>query len=242
MRQEQTMKTLKVLGFLLSYPSAQTVEVLPECREIIHQEKWLSDESLQKLNRLMEWMEGQDLLDLQEEYVALFDRTPSLSLHLFEHVHGDSRDRGQALVDLAQVYKEAGLIIASEEMPDYLPLFLEYLSILALEEARENMNGAIDVIAAIGGRLKNRNSLYNAVFEALSETAQRKPDTKAVERALGKDAGKARSFEELDEEWKEQFAFDNTAQTTGQDGCPKAEEMLARMNISPKMPMKETRS
>ena len=231
MRREQTMKTLKVLGFLLSYPSAQTVEVLAECREILRKEEWLPDQALQKVNHLMEWMEGQDIIDLQEEYVALFDRTPSLSLHLFEHVHGDSRDRGQALVDLAQIYKEAGLMIAGDEMPDYLPLFLEYLSALTPEEARENMDGAINVVAAIGGRLRNRESRYAAVFEALSEAAQRKPDPKALEKALGKDAGKARSFEELDAEWQEQFAFDNTAQTTGQDGCPKAEEMLARMNI-----------
>jgi nitrate reductase delta subunit len=237
MRQEQTMKTLKVLGFLLSYPSVQTLEVFPECRDILRQEKWLSDESLRKLNRLMEWMEGQDLLDLQEEYVALFDRTPSLSLHMFEHVHGDSRDRGQALVDLANVYKEAGLMIATEEMPDYLPLFLEYLSSLSPEQARENMDGAINVVAAIGERLKNRESFYAGVFEALSEAAQRQPDARFVAKALEKNSGKARSFEELDEEWKEQFAFDNTAQTTGQDGCPKAEKMLARMNLP-----KETRS
>ncbi|MBK7362544.1 MAG: nitrate reductase molybdenum cofactor assembly chaperone [Micavibrio sp.] len=230
------MRTLKVLGFLLTYPSAQQIEVLSECREILRNEKWIPDAALRKLNRLMEWMEGQDILDLQEEYVALFDRTPSLSLHLFEHVHGDSRDRGPALVNLTNIYKDAGLVITTDEMPDYLPLFLEYLSILSPEEARENLDGAINVIAAIGERLKNRESHYAGVFEALSEAAHRKPDPKAIEEALKKNSGKAHSFEELDEEWKEQFAFENTPQTTQGSGCPSAREMVERMNrpIDPK--------
>ncbi|MCB9976592.1 MAG: nitrate reductase molybdenum cofactor assembly chaperone [Rhodospirillales bacterium] len=226
------MRTLKVLGFLLTYPSAEHIEVLPECREILRREKWLPDTALGSLGRLMEWMESQDLLDLQEEYVALFDRTPSLCLHLFEHIHGDSRDRGQALVDLHNIYKEAGLLITSDEMPDYLPLFLEYLSVLALEEAQENLGNAINVIGALGQRLKNRETPYASVFEALVEAAGRKPDSKAVEEAVQEASGALRSFEEMDEEWKEQFAFENTPQTTGQDsGCPKAAEMLERMNL-----------
>lgn len=224
------MRTLKVLGFLLIYPSAQQIEVLSECRVILRSEKWIPDAALQKLNRLMEWMEGQDMLDLQEEYVALFDRTPSLSLHLFEHVHGDSRDRGPALVDLTNVYKDAGLVITTDEMPDYLPLFLEYLSILSPEEAREHLGSAINIIAAIGERLKNRESNYASVFEALSEAAHRNPDPKVIQEALKKNSGKAHSFEELDEEWKEQFAFENTSQTTQGSGCPSAQEMVERMN------------
>lgn len=224
------MKTLKVLGFLLTYPTAQHLEVLLECREILRREKWLPDESLAALNRLMEWMEGQDLLDLQEEYVDLFDRTPSLSLHLFEHVHGDSRDRGQALVNLNGVYQEAGLVISTEEMPDFLPLFLEYLSTLPLEEARENLGNAINVIGAIGERLNNRETHYAAVFHALSEAATRKPDPEAMKQALGKATGAPHTLDELDEEWKEQFAFENTPQTTGQGGCPSAREMVERMN------------
>jgi nitrate reductase delta subunit len=179
----------------------------------------------------MEWMEGQDLLDLQEEYVSLFDRTPSLSLHLFEHVHGDSRERGQALVNLTNIYKDAGLVITTDEMPDYLPLFLEYLSTVSPENAQDNIDGAVNIIAAIGERLKNRQSLYSAIFEALCEAARRKPDAKAVEQALQKNSGKAYSFEEMDKEWKEQFAFENTPQTTGQGGeCPSAREMVERMN------------
>ncbi len=234
------MKTLKVLGTLLTYPSADLVKALPEFQGILKKETWLPEESLKTLNYLMDWMADQDLLDLQEEFVALFDRTPSLCLHLFEHVHGDSRDRGQALVDLSEVYKDAGLLINTEEMPDFLPLFLEYLSIIEAEESAQNLGEIANVLGVLAGRLKNRQSPYTAVFEALIEAAANKPDAKAVEEALKEAAGKASSFDELDKSWEEQNAFENTLQTTGQDmdvGCPKAEEMLARMNLDPAKPV-----
>ena len=229
------MKTLKILGTLLTYPSADLVRALPECMTLLEKEKWLTESAVKAINHLTKWMAGQDLLDLQEDYVALFDRTPSLCLHLFEHVHGDSRDRGQALVDLSEVYKDAGLLINTEEMPDYLPLFLEYLSVIEMEEARQNLGEIANVLGVLAGRLKNRQSPYVAAFEALIEAATRKPDAKAVEEALIEAAGIARTFDQLDETWEEQNAFENSLQTTGQDmdaGCPKAEEMLARMNLS----------
>ncbi len=237
------MKTLKILGRLLTYPSAEQVQALGECRAFLEKEKWLPESSIKSLDHLMDWMAAQDLLDLQEEYVALFDRTPSLCLHLFEHVHGDSRDRGQALVDLSEVYKDAGLLINTEEMPDYLPLFLEYLSVIDTEEACQNLGDTANVLGVLAGRLKNRQSPYAAVFEALIEAAANKPDAKAVEEALKEAAGKVSTLDELDEIWEEQNAFDNSLQTTGQDmdgscdsGCPKAEEMLARMNLSTSHP------
>ena len=228
------MRTLKILGCLLTYPSAELVQALPECRTILEKEKWLPAESLKGLDRLMDWMGGQDLLDLQEEYVALFDRTPSLCLHLFEHVHGDSRDRGQALVDLSEVYKDAGLLINTEEMPDFLPLFLEYLSVIDPEEARQNLGEIANVLGVLLGRLANRKSPYTAVFDSLIEAAANKPDKDAVAQALKDAAGQASTFDDLDQSWEEQNAFENSLQTTGQNmgaGCPKAEEMLAQMNI-----------
>jgi nitrate reductase delta subunit len=167
---------------------------------------------------------------VQEEYVNLFDRTPSLSLHLFEHVHGDSRERGPAMVDLDRIYRVAGMENASDETPDYLPLFLEYLSILEPEQARDDLKGAIDVIAALGERLKKRDSLYAAVFEGLIVAAKQAPDMKNLQRALEIDAGALPSAEALDEVWEAQFAFDNPMGKPS-DGCPKAEDMLARIGI-----------
>lgn len=233
------MKTLKILGALLTYPSADLVEALPEFQEILKKERWLPEGTLKDLGHLMSWMAKEDLLDLQEEFVALFDRTPSLCLHLFEHVHGDSRDRGQALVDLSGVYKDAGLLINTEEMPDFLPLFLEYLSVIDVEEAAQNLGEIANVLGVLAGRLSNRKSPYAAAFEALIEAAANKPDEKAVAEALKEAAGKLSTFEELDESWEEQNAFDNSLQTTGANvdaGCPIAEDMLARMNLGPDGP------
>ena len=225
------MRTLKILGFFLTYPAETHREVLDECRMFLKKERWLPEKSLLALERFMQQIEARELLDLQEEYVALFDRTPSLSLHLFEHIHGDSRERGQALVDLANVYAEAGLMINTDETPDYLPLFLEYVSTLPADEMQDNLGSVVNILSAFGERLKNRDSDYASIFESLIEAASKKPDPKAVEKALKKSTGEAYDLEQLDKEWEEQFAFENTQQTTGQDsGCPKAEDMLARIN------------
>lgn len=224
------MRTLKLLGFLLTYPEQNHALAAAECLDILTAEKWLSDAMLKKLSPALDMFRQKDLLDLQEDYVELFDRTPSLSLHLFEHIHGDSRDRGQALVDLLNVYEEAGLYINTEEMPDYLPLFVEYLASLPPSEASESMGSVVNILSSLAERLKKRGSPYTAVMDALIETANRAPDPKAVEEYLKKSSGDALSLDQMDKEWEEQFAFDNTPQTTGiESACPKAEEMLSRI-------------
>lgn len=225
------MRSIKVLSFLLAYPSAAHQEVLPECMEILEEEKGLSAKALQRVSELCQWIESRPLLDIQEEYVDLFDRTPSLCLHLFEHIHGDSRERGQAMVDLGEIYKSSGLIILSDEMPDFLPLFLEYLSTLSPEKTYQNLGDVGSVLGAIGERLKKRQSHYASVFEALLEMADRKPNLKEIEEAVKKDSGKIPDLAEIDQQWEEQFAFENTDQTTGAGGCPAAEDMLRRINI-----------
>lgn len=223
------MRTFKILGLMMAYPRTDFLAVLPECLEILKVEKWVSADSLAGIKKLIDWMQETDILDVQEEYVSLFDRTPSLSLHLFEHVHGDSKDRGQALVDLGALYREKNLITVSDEFPDYLPLFLEYLSTLPVEEANEGLNGVAHIMAAIHGRLKQRESLYASVMEAMLSTARRKPDTKAVMQALALASGMAPDFEEMDKAWEDQFAL-AAPDLTAQQDCPKASAMLARMN------------
>ncbi|MDD3021719.1 MAG: nitrate reductase molybdenum cofactor assembly chaperone [Alphaproteobacteria bacterium] len=228
------MRTLKILGFLLTYPEEAHQNILEEAGLFLRQEKILSDKSIDVLEKMMKIFQKEDLIDLQDEYVSLFDRTPSLSLHLFEHIHGDSRERGQALVDLSNVYAKGGLFISVEETPDYLPLFLEYVSTLPLSEVNENLSSIVNITVAIGERLKNRESSYAYVFEAISEIAASKASPKAIEEALSQATGEAYDFDQLDKEWEEQFAFDNSLPLNGQtDGCPRAEEMLARMKITP---------
>ena len=236
MKTNMTGKTLKAIGFLMAYPENEIAPVTGEISTILQRESWLSEGMRADIDDFMKDISQKDILDLQEEYVDLFDRTPSLSLHLFEHVHGDSRDRGQAMVELDSLYREIGLGNISEHTPDYLPLFLEYLSLLPVEQARDNLDGAIDVIAAIGERLKKRKSRYAVLFEALQEAANRKPDEKKLKSALEAHAGEMMSQEEMDAAWEEQFALGDPSKTGESGGCHKVQDILARMNA----PLDET--
>ena len=129
--------TLKVLSALLTYPTAELQAAVPQMRAVLDSEARLPQRNRDRLDGILEEIAAGDLYDLQERYVLLFDRTRSLSLHLFEHVHGESRDRGQAMVDLKVLYERHGLSMNSSELPDHLPLFLEFLSAIPEVEAFE---------------------------------------------------------------------------------------------------------
>ena len=122
------MKTLKVLSALLSYPTADLMAARDELHLVLEQEAVLPKPHRNALQNLLDDLASGDLMDAQERYILLFDRTRSLSLHLFEHVHGESRDRGQAMVDLIKVYEDGGYTPTTAELPDFLPLFLEFAS------------------------------------------------------------------------------------------------------------------
>ena len=129
------MKTFKALSALLSYPETELFAALPEIRHALDGENMLPRAEQQAVERFLDALGRLDPLDAQERYVALFDRNRSLSLHLYEHVHGESRDRGQALVRLQELYRLHGLEVDARELPDYLPLFLEFLSLLPRKPA-----------------------------------------------------------------------------------------------------------
>lgn len=160
-------KTFKALSALLCYPSEDLRGAIGGIAAVIRSEGLVGPDALRDLDRLFGEFERLDLFELQERYVELFDKSRRLSLHLFEHVHGESRDRGQAMVDLAALYEKGGLVLAANELPDYLPLFLEYLSTRPIEEARGVLTDALHIVAAIGERLAARNSPYAAVFRAI---------------------------------------------------------------------------
>lgn len=150
------MKTFRALAALLMYPEAELIEALPELRAELPRDRDLS--------ALIDELANEELHVLQERYVDLFDRSRALSLHLFEHVHGESRDRGQAMVDLAQTYSSRGMVVAGNELPDYVPAFLEFLSLLPREEAQGLIGETADILRPIGDRLAERGSRYAAVF------------------------------------------------------------------------------
>ena len=166
------MRTLKALAALLTYPEPALLEALPEIRTIVAAEKLLGPDDQTRLAALIDELAAADPLDAQERYVELFDRGRATSLHLFEHVHGEARDRGQAMVDLNALYARHGLAIAANELPDYLPAVLEYLSMRPLGEVREMLGDCAHVLRAVGEALAGHDSRYSAVLGALLTIAQ----------------------------------------------------------------------
>ena len=201
------MKTFKLLGLLLTYPEGTVFSASEELVLILREEALLPEKSIEKINAFLTTQRSRDLMDVQEEYVETFDRGRAHCLHLFEHIHGESRDRGQAMVDLSQTYAEKGLKIDSSELPDYLPLFMEYLSICEFLEASGLLGEAIDVIAMIGTKLKKTNSPYADIFESIEALSAVKADEVKVKEALAKAPKDPETLEELDAEWKEAEAF-----------------------------------
>ena len=159
--------------------------------------------SFKALAALIAELAGVELMPLQERYVGLFDRSRELSLHLFEHVHGESRDRGQAMVDLGKLYASHGFALAGNELPDFLPAVLEYLSYRPRAEARALLADTTHILQALGERLARRASAYSAPLAALIRLAGEKP---SFEPANGGTA-EAESTAAIDESWAEPPAF-----------------------------------
>ena len=150
------------LALLLRYPEAEWVDSLPQIRQALPATERLALEPL-----LDSLASGPDLIALQEQYVQTFDSRPAHSLHLFEHVHGQSRERGQAMVDLRQEYLAHGLSPDPAELPDYVPLFLEFLAQIPPADATRLLGDAIHVLARLGEKLAQAGSPYACIFSVL---------------------------------------------------------------------------
>jgi nitrate reductase delta subunit len=196
--------TFKVLSALLSYPGAELQEAMPALVAAVEREALLPSAVGRQLDRLMNEIADGDLLDLQERYVLLFDRTRSLSLHLFEHVHGESRDRGQAMIDLKAMYENHGLSISATELPDFLPLFLEFLSTQPRREAYDLLAQPAHILAALAERLRKRHSAYESIFRALVALAAAKPKADDVSALLALPDPDADDLAALDAAWEDE--------------------------------------
>ena len=197
-------KSLRVLARLLGYPDGQLRSDLADMRGALHEERALAPQRLAELDALIDLLQRKALLELEADYVELFDRGRATSLHLFEHVHGDSRDRGPAMIDLAQTYGKAGMYLAEGEMPDFLPVLLEFTSTQPPREAREFLAEMAHIFNAIFAALQQRDTRYASVLGALLELAgeKAKPVTVAPD-------------EPMDEAWEEPVVFDGCS-TKGQ--------------------------
>jgi len=218
-------QTFKALSALLSYPTAELKLAANDIRAVLSEEALAPSWALKQIDRLLDDLEVLDLYELQERYVFLFDRTRSLSLYLFEHVHGESRDRGQAMVDLKSLYAKHDLEIDASELPDYLPLFLEFLSQLPTDEACKLLAEPVAVLAALKERLAKRQSAYAPVFRVLEAIAGAEPDEKELTLLRAAPDEAADDLEALDRAWEEAAVIFGP----GEQGCPKVDSMLKRM-------------
>lgn len=164
-------RTLRALARLLSYPDSELRLYLGELREALRGEAVLRPARLAEVEALIDAIGAQSALDAEADYVQLFDSGRRTSLHLFEHVHGDSRDRGPALVDLARTFESAGLHLAEGEMPDYLPVVLEYASTQPPREARAFLAEMAHILNVVHSALSKRRSRYASLLGALIELA-----------------------------------------------------------------------
>ena len=202
--------TLRVLARLLSYPDPDVRAHLSDMRNALHTECALSAARLGEIDALMTSIERQSAIDAEADYVQLFDSGRRTSLQLFEHVHGDSRDRGPAMIDLAQTYEKAGLYLAEGEMPDHLPVALEYASTQPPAEAHAFLGETSHILNVIFNALEKRGSRYASVLGALLDLAGEKA------RAVN-----VPDEEPIDETWAEPAAFDGcSSQGQARPGQP----------------------
>lgn len=166
---------LKALGALLDYPDQTLVDALPEIRGIVSSHRSLPMESRAALTDLIDSLDGVDLMDMQESYVEIFDRGRSNSLYLFEHVHGESRERGQAMVDLLAMYEKSGLFLQAQELPDYLPVFLEFAAGESAQRAQSLLREISEICRTIATSLARRRISHYAAVAALLPLAGEKP-------------------------------------------------------------------
>jgi nitrate reductase delta subunit len=196
--------TLRALSQLLSYPDAAQRAQLPQLMPVLKEEDALSAARQAELQTLVTHLQRLDSLDAESRYVETFDRGRATCLHLFEHVHGDSRDRGPAMIDLTKTYEQSGLFLSPDELPDHLCVVLEFASTQPPEVAKSFLGEMAHILNAIFSALLKRESPYAVVLAAVLELAGHK--AQAVQIVAD---------EPLDESWSEPEAFDGCS-TRGQ--------------------------
>ncbi|EMH4161144.1 nitrate reductase molybdenum cofactor assembly chaperone [Pluralibacter gergoviae] len=206
------MPILRLIALLLEYPDARLWEGRDEALALLAEEAPV----------LKPWAAeylGAPLLDRQSEWCDLFERGSATSLLLFEHVHGESRDRGQAMVDLLRQYELAGLQLDCRELPDHLPLYLEYLGTQSAQEARDGLNNVAPILALLGGRLKQRQAGYWQLFDALLALAGSDLRSDNVTRQVEKEP-RDDTKQALDAVWEEEQVKFIEDKSTACDSSP----------------------
>ena len=218
--------TLRVLAHMLSYPDATLREHVGELRDALRDERALTFSRMAELDALLERLDSPRTLDTEATYVELFDRGRGTALHLFEHVHGDSRDRGPAMVDLLKTYEEAGLFLAPGELPDHLSVVLQYASTQPPAQATEFLREIAHILQNIFSALLKRQSGYASVVAAVLDLAGERAQAVSLPPEPP-----------IDESWEEPMAFGGCS-TEGQarPGQPQPIQIVKRPNAAAATP------
>ena len=188
------------------YPNSQLKDNVNDISNIIKDDNNIL-QCKNELSSFLDYLNDNNLSFLQENYVSIFDRQKKFSLYLFEHIHGDSRERGTAIIDLQNLYKNNNFDISeARELPDYIPLFLEFISLVEEDEAYNMLGEIINLISIIGKRLELINSKYSIIFSILESVSKIKPDYLVVEKIISKDKD-IDSESNIDKEWEEEKIF-----------------------------------
>ena len=220
-------RALKALSLILSYPTQELQKAMPEIGAVLASDTRLTAAAHRALRSLVESLAERDIYDLEEEFVMLFDRSRTLSLNLFEHIHGESRDRGSAMVSLVETYRSAGFDPATSELPDHLPVLLEFLATRPPAEAQEILADAAHIFEALNARIARRESSYDAAFKGLVQLAGTKANSDAVAEILAKPDDDPSDLKALDEVWEESEVIFGPNPNAG---CPQVCDMLERMD------------
>lgn len=216
------MNILTLISRLIDYPTEELHEAKVDIEQFIQDNKLLTNEEKNGLLAFVHGRLAMDILDWQSDYDALFERGRSLSLLLFEHLHGESRDRGQAMIDLMAEYKKAGLDIGQRELPDYIPLFLEFASTQGEDNARGWLQDVSHILALLKVRLEQRNSDYAILFTVLVNLA--KADINYEDLAAQVKGEKRDDTKEaIDKVWEEEmvkFGGEADSEACGTDNKP----------------------
>jgi nitrate reductase delta subunit len=211
------MLTFRILSAMLSYPTPELKAEAGEAERILRREGILTGPHLESACAFLKQLQLTAQLEAESSYIDAFDRGRSTSLYLFEHIHGESRDRGQAMVRLLARYRVHGLDLHARELPDFLPLFLEFLSTCRREVASKYLSEVTDIVAVIGQRLRQRRASYAPVLEAIASLVVRETGEESLAPEMSQD-DRDDTPEALDAAWEESpVTFNDAAIHAAQD-------------------------
>lgn len=197
------MSLLKLISVLLDYPQDELWQHGDELLDAVNEPN-LPETSRVGLTAFVQGLLDTDPLTAQDKWLQTFDRGRAMSLLLFEHIHGESRDRGQAMVDLIEAYRKQGFELAAKELPDYLPLLLEFLAQRPQNEVQDWLGHISHIVGMLAARAGERDSPYQVLFELLLELADGKLDLTAL-RQRASEEPRDDTPDAMDRLWEEEM-------------------------------------